>query len=122
MAVTQIATKAARLLLAVALDPREIGQRIKAARERAGETQLSFALRSNVSPSTVARWEQGKLPPVRELMRIAELLDVPAEFLMEPPETTTEIQDLRVQVEALADQLDRIEQLLLEPPSKRRAS
>jgi transcriptional regulator with XRE-family HTH domain len=36
---------------------------------------LEFALKAHVSPSAVTRWESGKLPPVRELMRIADLLD-----------------------------------------------
>jgi transcriptional regulator with XRE-family HTH domain len=49
-----------------------------------GWTQLAFALEADVSPSTVTRWESGKLPPVRELMRIAELLGVSPEELVEP--------------------------------------
>jgi transcriptional regulator with XRE-family HTH domain len=72
------------LLLAVSLEPKEIGQRIAAARVRKGWTQLSFALEAAVSPSTITRWESGKLPPVRELMRIAELLGVSPEELVEP--------------------------------------
>ena len=74
------------LLLAVALEPKEIGQRIKAA--RVGRwTQLSLALEANVSPSTIARWERGELPPVRELMRLAAILEIPVERLVEdlPP-------------------------------------
>jgi DNA-binding XRE family transcriptional regulator len=51
------------LLLAVSLEPREIGQRIRLARERKGWTQLAFALEADVSPSTVQRWEGGKLSP-----------------------------------------------------------
>src|SRR5690242_2765177 len=72
------------LLLAVSLDPKEIGQRIAHARAQKGWTQLAFALEADVSPSTVTRWESGKLPPVRELMRIAELLGVSPEELVEP--------------------------------------
>lgn len=71
------------LLLAVALEPREIGKRIATAREKKGWTQLTFALEADVSPSTVQRWESGKLPPVRELIRIAELLEVEPEQLVE---------------------------------------
>jgi len=75
------------LLLAVALEPKEIGARIKDARNRRGWTQLAFALEADVSPSTVQRWESGQLPPVRELMRIAELLEVEPEQLVEAPPT-----------------------------------
>lgn len=71
------------LLLAVAMDPKLIGKRIAQARERKGWTQLAMALEANVSPSTVQRWESGKLPPVRELMRISELLGVEPEQLVE---------------------------------------
>lgn len=72
------------LLLAVSLEPKEIGRRIATARARKGWTQLSFALEADVSPSTITRWESGKLPPVRELMRIADLLGVSPEELVEP--------------------------------------
>lgn len=83
---TQLPVSYGRVLLAVAMDPKEIGRRIAAAREQNGWTQLEFAtVHANVSPSTVARWEAGKLPPVRELMRVAEILGVSAETLVEPP-------------------------------------
>ena len=63
--------------------PTEIGQRIKAARKRKRWTQLEFALEANVSPATVQRWEAGKLPRVRELIRVAELLDVSTDELVQ---------------------------------------
>lgn len=82
VACTQFDGTHGRLLLAVQLEPKEIGQRLQAARKRKGHTQLSFALEANVSPGTVARWESGRLPPVRELVRIAELLEIdPAELV-----------------------------------------
>lgn len=83
-AVTQFTAAHGRLLLAVALAPKEIGRRIKAARDAKHWSQLQFALSASVSPSTVSRWERGYLPPVRELMRIADVLEVPAETLVEP--------------------------------------
>ena len=84
------------LLLAVSLDPKQIGRRIADARNQKGWTQLAFALEADVSPSTVTRWESGKLPPVRELVRIAELLDVSPETLVEPedPERGERIETL----------------------------
>ena len=90
------------LLLAVAMEPKEIGKRIAAARQRKGWTQLKFALEANVSPSTTQRWEGGQLPPVRELMRIAELLDVEPEVLVEiEPTSDDQLEKLREEVAAL---------------------
>jgi transcriptional regulator with XRE-family HTH domain len=88
------------LLLAVSLDAQEIGRRLAAARGRKHWTQLEFALEANVSPSTIARWESGKLPPVRELIRVADLLEIDPDVLVEPEEIK---EDLR---------LDRFERLL----------
>jgi transcriptional regulator with XRE-family HTH domain len=72
------------LLLAVSIEPTVIGKRIAEARNKRGWTQLQFALEANVSPSSVARWESGKLPPIRELIRIADLLRVDPDYLVEP--------------------------------------
>lgn len=73
------------LLLAMTIEPEEIGRRIKAARDKQLWTQMGFAQVANVSVSTVQRWESGQLPPVRELIRIAELLKVdPGEFVEIP--------------------------------------
>jgi transcriptional regulator with XRE-family HTH domain len=72
------------LLLAVAIEPQEIGRRIKKAREQRGWTQLDFANEANVSPSSVQRWESGRLPPVRELIRLAGVLKVSTDQLVEP--------------------------------------
>jgi len=66
------------------LDPKEVGRRIAAARDAKGWTQLAFALAADVSPSTIQRWEGGKLPPVRELLRIADLLELEADLLVTP--------------------------------------
>jgi DNA-binding XRE family transcriptional regulator len=76
---TQNARTFANLLLVVSVSPTEIGQRIKAARQRKDWTQLEFALEAGVSPATIQRWEAGKLPRVRELMRVAELLGISTE-------------------------------------------
>ena len=80
---TQFTRTHGTLLLAVAMDPKEIGRRIAEARNRKGWTQFVFATEANVSISTVQRWEGGKLPAVRELMRIADVLEVEPEQLVE---------------------------------------
>lgn len=101
IAATQWTTVRGTLLLAVSLEPKEIGRRIASARERRGLTQLAFALEANVSPSTITRWEAGKLPPVRELMRIADLLEIdPSELVEDHVDDTSELRELR-------DHLDR---------------
>lgn len=69
----------------MSLEPAEIGARIKQARLRKGWTQLDLALQAEVSPSTVTRWERGGLPPMRELIRLADVLEVEAEELVDPP-------------------------------------
>jgi transcriptional regulator with XRE-family HTH domain len=84
------------------MEPKEIGQRLKAAREAKGYSQLDFALIANVSPSTVSRWERGYLPRLRELKRAADLLDVDGELLGElEPTDQDEMIALRVEVAEL---------------------
>lgn len=71
------------LLLAVSIEPQEIGERLRAARERRGWTQMAFANEANVSMSSVQRWESGSLPPIRELIRLAGVLGIDPEILVE---------------------------------------
>jgi transcriptional regulator with XRE-family HTH domain len=99
---TQIAVTDGRLHAIVPLDPKEVGRRLKAARERKGWTQLEFALKIGKSPSSVSRWDRGFLPPVRELMRIAEVLEI------EPAEL---IEDQRSPDEAILARLDELTKL-----------
>jgi transcriptional regulator with XRE-family HTH domain len=113
------------LLLAVAMEPKEIGKRIAAARQRKGWTQLTFALAANVSPSTVGRWESGQLPPVRELMRIAELLEVEPEELVEAdPTGEDQISALQAELAEVRRSQERMEKMLqdaLGKPARRAA-
>jgi len=107
-----------RLLYAVAtIDPKEIGKRIAKAREAKGWTQLTFAYEANVSPNSIQRWEAGRLPPVRELIRLAGLLGIEPEELVETadgPRTQEEVlerveemhrdvREIRALVEALIE-------------------
>ena len=98
-----------KLLLVMSLDPGEIGRRITQARVANGWTQLELAINANVSPSTVYRWEKGKLPSVRELVRLAGILGVEGDYLVEgePNSDTTTRQDAGMEL-----RLDRIEEML----------
>lgn len=109
----------------MSLKPEEIGQRIAQARERKGWTQMAFALEANVSMSSVQRWERGKLPPVRELIRIAEVLGVATEDLVEPAAQVLSLEEIREQLAGEAARFaalnDRLEELLRERGPPRRA-
>ena len=103
---TQNARSFATLLLAVSLAPKEIGERIRLARERKGWTQLNFAIEAGVSPSSVQRWEAGKLPRVRRLMELAELLDVEvAEFVDPVSEPNGEMRQDLARIKQLLEEL-----------------
>jgi transcriptional regulator with XRE-family HTH domain len=98
------------LLLGVSIEPQEIGQRIKAARERLGWTQMDFANEGNVSLSSVQRWERGDLPPVRELIRLSGVLKLEPEQLVEiAPTAEDQVAALRVEV---AEVREMVAQLL----------
>lgn len=95
------------------LSPEEVGARIARAREEMTPkpwSQLDLALALSVSPSTIYRWEKGKLPSMNELIRLAEVLDKPTDYLTEPPERQAELvdlleslEDIRVPLQGLLD-------------------
>lgn len=79
------------------LSPQEVGARIARARDEKEPkpwSQFDLALAMGVSPSTIYRWEKGKLPSMHELIHLAEILDKPPDYLTEPPERQAEIGDL----------------------------
>lgn len=115
-----------RLLFAVStIDPKEIGQRIAAARNRRGWTQLDLAHHANVSPSSVQRWEAGRLPPVRELIRLAGLLEIEPEQLVETPDGPTNLEAVLERVEEALGEVREVrglvEELLEAQKPRRRA-
>jgi transcriptional regulator with XRE-family HTH domain len=65
-------------------DPaRQIGRRLKAARQRAHVSQAELAARLEVTQTAVSYWEAGRrLPGIDDLMRIAEFLDAPLTDLL----------------------------------------
>jgi transcriptional regulator with XRE-family HTH domain len=80
------------------LSPEDVGARIANARDEKGWSQFDLALAFGRSASTIYRWETaktGKLPSVSELIRLAEVLDKPSDYLTEPPERQVELSELR---------------------------
>jgi transcriptional regulator with XRE-family HTH domain len=64
-------------------NPRDIGARIRTAREEQGWTQDQLAAAVGVSRSAVAQWETGRAGQVTtNLTRVAASLGVGVEFLM----------------------------------------
>ena len=104
-------------LATVPLSSEEVGARIARARDEKKPkawSQLDLALAMEVSPSTIYRWEKGKLPSVNDLLRLAEVLDKPIDYLTEPPERQQTLDDLRGGLEGLQDGVDRGLEALLE--------
>lgn len=91
-------------IVRVPLSPEEVGQRIVRAREQMTPkpwSQFDLALALGVSPSTIYRWEKGKLPSMNELIRLAEVLHKPVDYLTEPPERQIALADLQSLLESL---------------------
>lgn len=108
------------MLLAVTIEPEEVGRRIAAARTRKGWTQEVFARRASVSVSSVQRWEAGQLPPTREMFRLAPILGVLIQELVEENPPTDLLESLSTLVGRLEMAIARLEE---EPPrGGRRAS
>jgi transcriptional regulator with XRE-family HTH domain len=64
-------------------NPRDIGTRIRTAREQQGWTQDQLATAVGVSRSAVAQWETGRAGQVTtNLTRVASTLGVGVEYLM----------------------------------------
>jgi transcriptional regulator with XRE-family HTH domain len=65
------------------MDSKEVGSRIRAAREGLGMTQAALAQRVGVSRSAVAQWETGRSGQVgSNLTQIAAVLEVGIEHLL----------------------------------------
>jgi transcriptional regulator with XRE-family HTH domain len=104
-------------MTAVPLTPEEVGTRIRRAREERKPkpwSQLDLAIALGVSPATIYRWEKGRLPSMTELIRLAELMEIPLDELTEPPEHRTELQDLRDLLAAARIEAERGREALLE--------
>ena len=104
----------------------EVGHRVREARLANGWTHEELARRMGVNWRTVQRWQSGQLPKMQTLLRLAEVLNVPAGYLIEPDATSDELAELRGQIEELTERLDALARALdrQEParPAARRRS
>jgi Zn-dependent peptidase ImmA (M78 family)/DNA-binding XRE family transcriptional regulator len=93
---------------------REIGRRLKAARQRAHVSQADLAARLDVTQTAISYWEAGRrLPGIDDLMQIARFLDasltdlLPDESERRPLGAVLRAAAEQVQDEALGDALER---------------
>jgi transcriptional regulator with XRE-family HTH domain len=96
----------------VTLTPKEVGARIRRAREEKRPkrwSRLALAKAADVSPSSIYRWETGRLPSATELVRIAEVLGIPPDELTAAPERRVELAELRELLVSLDSRVARIE-------------
>jgi transcriptional regulator with XRE-family HTH domain len=104
-----------------AVEPDEVGRRIRAARLARGWTHEELARRMGVNWRTVHRWQKGGLPRVETLVRIAEVFDLPRAYFVESEDDATSFADLRDRLDELARRLDAltsaVERLTVAPPA-----
>lgn len=98
----------------VPLSPDEVSTRIRRARELLGMSRFDLAVVVGVSPSTIQRWEEGHLPSVNKLVKLAEHLQVPSDYLTEPPERRLALSDLHALLGEVQAEAERGREALLE--------
>jgi transcriptional regulator with XRE-family HTH domain len=108
------------------LTAEEVGHRVREARLAHGWTHEELARRMGVNWRTVQRWQSGQLPKMQTLLRLAEVLTVPAGYLIEPDATSDELAELRAQIEELTERLDALARALdrqepAQPAARRRS-
>jgi transcriptional regulator with XRE-family HTH domain len=82
----------------------DIGHRIAGARAVKGWTQAQLAEKLGKSRGTVVQYEQGKIePPLRQIQRMAELLDVAPEMLAFGRQGISGLDDLKARVATVAE-------------------
>jgi transcriptional regulator with XRE-family HTH domain len=62
-----------------------IGHAIEAVRDYMGWTQPELATRAHTSVSTISRYENGASDKALTMLEIAHALEVPLEWLLDPP-------------------------------------
>ena len=95
---------------------------MREARLAQGWTHEELARRMGVNWRTVQRWQNGQLPKVQTLLRLADVLNVPTGYLIAPDARSDELAELRAQVEELTERLDALAQALDRQEPARRAA
>jgi transcriptional regulator with XRE-family HTH domain len=108
--------------VAVELTPDVVGARIRTARLERGWTHEELARRMGANWRTAQRWQQGKLPRLPTLMRLADILGVPHAYFVDREIAPGTLDSLRAQVDELSARVDMLERALREGglPSIRR--
>lgn len=77
---------------------KHLGATIAECRILAGMSQEELAAKVHRSAAALSRWETGKVSPSAwDLRRLADILDVPADLLLYPPETPPSPVEIRLQ-------------------------
>ena len=115
---------------AMAEQQRQLGQRIRDARDEKGWLQKDLARTVHVEPTTVSRWERGRsAPDLATIGLIAHALDKPVTYFVTDSRTPAAALDeaavrqmVREEVEAALAQTNRkLERLLGQEPPESRA-
>jgi len=94
------------------LTPEEVGTRIREARLARGWTHEELALRMDANWRTVQRWQNGNLPRLQTLLRLADVLGVPPSHFVEPEDSVATVNDLRELVDELTARVDALARAL----------
>jgi len=111
--------------VALELTPDVVGARIRAARLERGWTHEELARRMGANWRTAQRWQQGKLPRLPTLLRLADILGVPHAYFVDPEMAPGTLDDLRAQMDELSARVGMLERALREdglPPVRRQAT
>lgn len=92
----------------MALAPKDVGERIRKARKAKNWTHQHLAEEMGVGLRTVQRWQEGELPRLATLMRLADTLEVPQSYFVESEDEQATIADLTELVAKLADRQERM--------------
>lgn len=100
------------------VEKREIGVRLRQARDEAGLLQKDLAEKLGVSERSISAYEQGEVVPFRHMRDLEKILDRPVEWFLRgeiPAEPTQlaleeirgELQEIKLILRGLAAQLDQ---------------
>jgi transcriptional regulator with XRE-family HTH domain len=90
------------------LTSEEVGERIREARLGHGWTHEELARRMHVNWRTVQRWQKGNPPRLQTLNRLADVLGVPDDYLVESTNSLATLNELREQLNELAVRVDTL--------------